>query len=135
MVQLEPQHNEIGAMLAQLRSWKSAGVTMERVAVLARRNKELHALRHACELAGVPVRLMMPGKGPGRLIRVRECAALLERLEELGSETVLRSREIKDLRSIWRFLRDDYAGPFSTTSSGAPNAFSRGAPCLNSSTR
>ncbi len=60
IVSVRDGQNEIGVLLEQLLQWTEAGVPMERVAVLARQNRVLHALRRACELQKIPVRLVMP---------------------------------------------------------------------------
>ncbi len=80
--------NEIGILMSQLTSWIDAGADPSSMAVLARRNDVLHALRHACETEGIPVRLAIPGAGIGRLARVRECDRFLTHLRELGEESV-----------------------------------------------
>jgi ATP-dependent DNA helicase RecQ len=97
IVSLADGENEVGVLLGQLISWAEAGVPLNRIAVLARRNDVLHALRRACELQKIPVRLVMPGKSPGRLSRVRECVRFLSHLDALGEETVERQMMLDTL--------------------------------------
>jgi ATP-dependent DNA helicase RecQ len=110
VVSMRDGQNEIETLVAQLGEWEQADVAMEKAAVLARTNDVLHALRHACELVGIPVRLVMPGNGPGRLVHVRECERFLEHLAALGSESIgydEARRVIDDLRTGHRKTRWD----------------------------